>query len=318
MYLDLNTRLYLLRRLFFRRASQNVVSRGPPARRPGPRDPVRPLRRRPDRTRLRPPLGAARRAPRRPASPSPSAPSGSCSGRSRSCSRSSARGWPGIDADWLSLVQLVPTLVLIVSAFLLVDVALSDVVPGANDNASGVATALSLAGELDRDPPEQPRRLGPADRRRVVPAGGNARRSSRAHRKQLSRDSTYFVCIDTVGRGRGPLRDRRRLGRQLPDGRRGWSRSARRSRTTDRDGEDRYGARALRNGLAGDSMPPGLAATRATTITCAGRARHRPGRPHAGATSPTASTPRRSSARTASRSTLVRLLDRDVGRAAGR
>ena len=62
MYLDLNTRLYLVRRLFFRRASQNVVSRGPPARRPSPSDPVRPLRRGPDRTRLRPPLGAARRA----------------------------------------------------------------------------------------------------------------------------------------------------------------------------------------------------------------------------------------------------------------
>ncbi|HZA90685.1 MAG TPA: hypothetical protein VE401_10670, partial [Solirubrobacterales bacterium] len=29
MYLDLNTRLYLIRRLFFRRASQNVLSRGP-------------------------------------------------------------------------------------------------------------------------------------------------------------------------------------------------------------------------------------------------------------------------------------------------
>ena len=28
LYLDLNTRLYLIRRLFFRRASQNVVSRG--------------------------------------------------------------------------------------------------------------------------------------------------------------------------------------------------------------------------------------------------------------------------------------------------
>ena len=28
MYLDLNARLYLVRRLFFRRASQNVVSNG--------------------------------------------------------------------------------------------------------------------------------------------------------------------------------------------------------------------------------------------------------------------------------------------------
>jgi putative aminopeptidase FrvX len=42
---------------------------------------------------------------------------------------------------------------LIVSLFLLIDIALSEIVPGAYDNASGVATVLSAAEELQRDPP---------------------------------------------------------------------------------------------------------------------------------------------------------------------
>lgn len=50
-------------------------------------------------------------------------------------------------------VQLIPTIGLIVTVVALLDVALSDPVPGANDNASGVATVLRLAerfaGELD-------------------------------------------------------------------------------------------------------------------------------------------------------------------------
>ena len=94
MYLDLNYRVYLLRRLFFRRASQNVVA---PGRRPDA----------PARLLLCAHYDAARTGaafnPKRvaraargspPASPSPSAPSGSCSGRSPSCCRSSAPGWP--------------------------------------------------------------------------------------------------------------------------------------------------------------------------------------------------------------------------------
>ena len=83
MYLDLNARLYLLRRLFFRRASQNVVS-------PGPRTDA------PARLFLCAHLDAARtgavfrpayvrRLARRLGRPRfPSAPSASCSGRSSS------------------------------------------------------------------------------------------------------------------------------------------------------------------------------------------------------------------------------------------
>ena len=59
----------------------------------------------------------------------------------------------GLDATWLNAVQAIPTIVLIVAAFLLIDIALSEIVPGAYDNASGVAAVLSAAEELTDDPP---------------------------------------------------------------------------------------------------------------------------------------------------------------------
>ena len=59
----------------------------------------------------------------------------------------------GVDATWLSAIQAIPTIVLIVAAFLLIDIALSEIVPGAYDNASGVAAVLSAADELRADPP---------------------------------------------------------------------------------------------------------------------------------------------------------------------
>jgi hypothetical protein len=59
----------------------------------------------------------------------------------------------GMDMLPLTVVQFLATVVLIVSVPLLADIALSGVVPGATDNASGVATVLRLAerygGELD-------------------------------------------------------------------------------------------------------------------------------------------------------------------------
>src|SRR5215211_2226420 len=78
-YLDLNCRLYLVRSLLFRRASQNVVS---PGSRPGARAPSSP----------RPGRASARES--RSARPCRSGCSGSSSGRSRSSCPSSAPGWP--------------------------------------------------------------------------------------------------------------------------------------------------------------------------------------------------------------------------------
>ena len=82
------------------------------------------------------------------------------------------------------MIQLLPTLVLLIAIFALVEIELSPVVPGANDNASGVATALSLAAELDAEPPAN------LDVWVVINGGEEClhegmRTFLRAHRKQL-------------------------------------------------------------------------------------------------------------------------------------
>ena len=65
----------------------------------------------------------------------------------------------GVDGTWLGAVQLVPTVVLLVALAAAADIALSAWAPGANDNASGVAVALAVFEELQREPP---RALAPA------------------------------------------------------------------------------------------------------------------------------------------------------------
>ncbi len=152
-YLDLNTRVYLARSLFFRRASQNVVS---PGRRPDA----------PMRLILVAHYDAAR--------------TGWVFGERglRGARRLSERGrvllgpfriifWgtmvpllailgarmAGFEPEWIAVLQLVPTILLAVTVFLLLDIALSEIVPGAYDNASGVAAVLSAAERLDADPP---------------------------------------------------------------------------------------------------------------------------------------------------------------------
>jgi hypothetical protein len=197
-YLDLNTRLYLVRSLLFRRASQNVVS---PGDRPGAArlilmahyDAARTgyifskgskrIRRLPERTRVG--LGPFRiffwlgLAPLLPILGARMA---------------------GLDATWLNALQAVPTIVLIVAGFLLIDIALSDIVPGAYDNASGVAAVLSAAEELTASPPENLDVW-------VVLAGSEesfcegSRAFVRSRRKELDRATTVFVNIDSVSSG---------------------------------------------------------------------------------------------------------------------
>lgn len=198
-YLDLNTRLYLVRSLLFRRTSQNVVSPGnrpdAPARlvliahydaaRTGfifSKASTR-VRRLPERVRLG--LGPFRLffwvglAPLLPILGARMA---------------------GLDPTWLSAVQAIPTIVLIVAAFLLIDIALSEIVPGAYDNASGVAAVLSAAEELTVNPPENLDVW-------VLLAGSEesfcegSRAFVRAHRKEFDRATTAFVNVDSVSYG---------------------------------------------------------------------------------------------------------------------
>jgi len=315
MYLDLNTRFYLLRRLFFRRASQNVVSPGPRPDAPArvilcahydAAQTGRAFRQRTVRRvasfgkRLRIPIGPFRIVFWSLAALLPIL---------------GAR-MAGVETEWLAIVQIVPTLVLVVAVFALVDIALSDVVPGANDNASGVATALSLAAELDRDPPEN------LDVGVLLTGAGwslqeGMRSFLRTHRKILPRKGTYFLCIDAVGRGDVRFETAT-----------GWVVSyphdvrivelCEAIAAADRDGDCRYRARALRpGGLAGDSVAARVRRYPATTITCADEVDVVPGAETA------ADVPARIDAEALDRAhgfalDLVRQLDREAGRRARR
>jgi len=310
MYLDLNYRAYLLRRLFFRRASQNVVSPGKradaPARvllcahydaaRTGAAfDPKRVAR-------------GARLAARLPLPIGPF----------RILFWSLAILLPilgarmaGIDSALISLLQVPPTLILLVGVFMLTDIELSDVVPGANDNASGVATVLSLAQELGADPPANLDVW-------VVLTGGEEclqegmRSFVRTHRADLDRETTYFVNVDTVGHGNVrfeagagwvityPL-DRRLV--ELCDA----------IATADRQDSNRYQAQPLVHGLAGDSMPPRIVGFPATAITCLNDLNYVPGY-HTPDDTPDRVDPAALDRAHGFALELVRALDRDVGR----
>ena len=199
-YLDLNTRFYLLRRLFFRRASQNVVS-------PGGR-PEAPMR-----LVLVAHLDAGR---------SGFVYGGGVRGLARRLSprmRVLLSPWrvyfwgglaallpaialrmAGLDATWVSIVQLVPTVVLIAAIFVLVDIALSDTVPGAIDNASGVAAVLGAAEALRAEPPAD------LDVWVVLTGGAECQAEGMrsfvaAHRGNLDAESTAIVNVDSVGFG---------------------------------------------------------------------------------------------------------------------
>jgi hypothetical protein len=59
----------------------------------------------------------------------------------------------GIEGRWLDIVQLVPTLALLVALALLIDLALAPTGPGAGDPGSAAGVALELAAALDSSPP---------------------------------------------------------------------------------------------------------------------------------------------------------------------
>jgi hypothetical protein len=105
----------------------------------------------------------------------------------------------GIDPMPLTIVQFIFTVVLIASIPLLIDIALSDVVPGANDNASGVATVLRLAERYGG-------RLEHFDVWVVFPGAEEGlllgmREWMSAHRGELDPERTIFLNVDVAGHG---------------------------------------------------------------------------------------------------------------------
>jgi Zn-dependent M28 family amino/carboxypeptidase len=171
----------------------------------------------------------------------------------------------GLDSGLISLLQLIPTLILLAGAFMLVDVQLSAAVPGANDNASGVATALALARELDASPPDN---LDVA----LLLTGAEecqmegARAFARARGKELDRNTTYFLNLDAVGRGALRYVTSEGLAVSYPMDRR-LIELCSAIASADREQGDRVAAQPLARGLAGDSAALRRAGFRALTIT---------------------------------------------------
>jgi hypothetical protein len=201
-YLDLSGRWYLIRRLLFRRASQNVhVSGGDRLTAPGSPRVILCANLDAPRTGAaynRLPMRLLERASRRfPVMASPT------------------RIWfwsialllipiglrmAGVDATWLDLVQLAPTLILIVACFLLGEIALSPGSPGANANASGVVAVTEALRRLDDDP------LANLRVEVALCGGGETtmqgmRSFIRSHRKDLDREETRFISFESVGHG---------------------------------------------------------------------------------------------------------------------
>jgi Peptidase family M28 len=314
LYFDLNTRFYLLRRLFFRRASQNVFS-------PGRRTDA------PARLILVAHYDAARTgyiynesSRRRQARVPP--------GARRVLAPPRLLFWSlallipilgartaGLDESWLSLIQLLPTLVLLVATFLLVDIQLSEVVPGANDNASGVALALSAAETLDADPP---RNLDVC----VLFTGGNEclmegmRSFVRSYRKRPDRDSSYFVALEMLGRGPA-------LGYLTAEGLAvTYKHSTRLAQlaeaiaTASREGGGNLDAEPIALPTASDALPPTLAGYPALTLRRVA-ANGLPGlEHHTQADAPEGIEPDALAQSERFVIELVRQLDRDVGRRA--
>ena len=106
----------------------------------------------------------------------------------------------GADAEWVSVLQLIPTIVLVAAIFVLVDIALSDPVPGAVDNASGVAAVIGAAERLRAEPAEN------LDVWVVLTGAGECQAEGmrsfvREHRGNLEPETTAVVAVDSVGFG---------------------------------------------------------------------------------------------------------------------
>jgi len=315
MYLDLNGRFYLARRLFFRRASQNVVA---PGKRPNA----------PARVFICAHYDSARSGaafqPKRVARasrlarrlPFPIAPFRVLFWSLAILLPILGARMAGIDSGLISLIQLPPTLILLIGVFMLTDIELSDVVPGANDNASGVATALSLAAELDAKDPEHLDVW-------ILFTGGEEcqmegmRSFIRSHRKSFDRENTYFIVLDAVGSGAVRYEtgeglavtydmDRRLV--QLCDA----------VATADRENGDRFGAKPLRQAFATDALPARLAKLRATAVTCLNDGSLLPANYHRPEDVPKGIDKRALDRAHDFTLELVRALDRDAGRRTSR
>jgi len=105
----------------------------------------------------------------------------------------------GIQSLPVSIIQFLATVILILHIPAFVDTAMSPFVPGANNNASGVATVLRLAERYGN-------RLEHFDVWVLLLGAGEGLQTGMArwvkeHRGELDPETTVFLCIDKAGSG---------------------------------------------------------------------------------------------------------------------
>ena len=170
----------------------------------------------------------------------------------------------GADSAALTAVQFAATVVLIVALPLLIDIVLSATVPGANDNASGVATALRLAERYGED-------LEHFDVWVLLTGGEEAlgegmREWMRRHRRELDPSATIFLNVDTVGHG--SVRYARREGPILPAPAHPRLVELCEQIAGEDAEEERYGVRATTIRAPTDAVAARRARFPAITVTC--------------------------------------------------
>jgi hypothetical protein len=106
----------------------------------------------------------------------------------------------GVSKTTVGVLQVIPTVGLVIALPLLLDMAGADWSPGANDNASGVAVAMSLASALDAAPP-----AGVAVDLVLTGSGDGSgfglRKYLRANRRTLAPSNAIVLGIAATGGG---------------------------------------------------------------------------------------------------------------------
>jgi hypothetical protein len=183
---------------------------------------------------------------------------------------------PGMDSTILTVIQFLGTVLLILALPFLLDTAAADIVPGANDNASGVATALRLAERYDGD-------LQHFDLNVLLTGSEEAlglgmRAHVKRNRSELDPERVVFLNVDEVGRG--TVRFTEREGLVLPLKTHAQLVTLCREIVADQeegDDDEEPAARGVTSRSASDASVARAAGFPAITITCKSRLDYTPG-----------------------------------------
>jgi hypothetical protein len=187
---------------------------------------------------------------------------------------------PGIESTVLTVIQFLFTVALILALPFLLDTATAPTVPGANDNASGVATVLRLADRFGGS-------LGHFDVHVLLTGSEEAfalgmRSYLKRHKADLDEERVLFLNVDEVGAG--VVRYTSREGLVLPLSSHTQLltmcdeivEDSEEREDRDEDDEDRPGIRKMSSRTVSDAFAARSAGYPAITITCKGRLDYTP------------------------------------------